>query len=95
MNNPESRLHRLFSAARTAPAGPADAMPDYLKTRVLAHWRANADDLAGLWMSLLCRRALVCAAVIMAASLAWAVATDEPDDEVTLATYELRADLLP
>ena len=95
MNQPESRLQRLVAAARTAPAEPAEAMPNHLKTRILAHWRTHAEDHARLWMSLLCRRALVCAAIIMAASVAWSVATDEPDDEVTLATYELRADLLP
>lgn len=92
MTSPESKLNRLFAAARTAPAA-VEPMPAPLRTRVLAHWRSGAQELAGLWLPLFFRRALACAAIIMAVSVAWAVATDEPDDEVALANYQLRAEL--
>ena len=91
-----SNVDRLFAAARHAPASePVGPMPPHLKTRILARWRDGAEELAGLWLSVFFRRALLCAALIMTASVAWSVATDEPDDEVALANYELRADLLP
>ena len=94
MTNAETKLRRLFGASRKiqTPVGP---MPAHLKTRVLAHWRSGAEEFAGLWLSIFFRRALACAAIIMVASVAWSVATDEPDDEVALANYELRAELLP
>lgn len=96
MNTPESKLNRLFAAARSAaPDVDPPEMPSHLKARVLARWRSGAEELAGLWLAVFFRRALVCAAVIMAASVAWSVATDEPDDEVALANYELHAELLP
>lgn len=73
MKNRDVKLERLFEAARTAPAPDAPPeMPAHLKTRVLAHWRSDADESAG-WLSLaaLYRNALVCAGLAMLLCVVW------------------------
>jgi len=95
MKNGETKLNQLFAAARpgTTDTAAVQTLPAHIKVRVLAHWRSGAEEIAALWLSAFFGRALACAAIIMAASVTWAVATDEPDDEVAVANYELRADL--
>ena len=95
MNHPDHPLDRLVRAAAKVPPTAAGPMPAALQTRVLAHRRQGADDLLALGLALLCRRALVGAALLMAACVAWAVVTEEPDDEVTVANHALYADLNP
>jgi hypothetical protein len=95
MTNPDQPLNRLLQAAAKVPPTPAGPMPAALQTRVLAHRRQGADDLLALGLALLCRRALVGAALLMAACVAWSVVTEEPDDEVTVANHALYADLNP
>lgn len=91
-NHPLDRLLRAAAKAAPAPAGP---MPGALPTRVLAHVRASGEDPLAPGLAMLCRRALVGAALLMAACVAWSVVTDEPDDEVTVANYAMHADLNP
>ncbi|HEY2951406.1 MAG TPA: hypothetical protein VGK40_02420 [Verrucomicrobiae bacterium] len=98
MNEPEVQLNRLFAAARRAPpAEEAAAMPGPLKTRVLAHWRAAAAAEAGRSLALVFRTALVCAAIVMLVSVAWSFGelTHDPENEVAIANYELREDVMP
>lgn len=100
MNRHEDSLQRLFKAAQAAPAEAPAAMPAHLQTRLLAHWRAGAepeDFWSSLALALVCRRALVCAGVLMALSIAWSCRElmAQPESDVAIANYELRASLLP
>jgi len=97
MNRHEMMLLRLFRAARlTAPlsVGP---MPESLKTRILAHWRSSgAAEEHFLLLALLFRRALIGAAIVMFFCVVWSYrAYHPPQNDVALANYELREDLLP
>jgi hypothetical protein len=94
----EDRLRRLFAIAKGAPEEPRPAMPEPLKTRLLAHWRAGT--LAGdTWpgLALMFQRGLICAGLAMAASVAWSYGelTRVPDNDLAIANYELRADVMP
>lgn len=95
MTNSDHQLNRLLRAAAKVSPAPAGPLPSALATRVLAQARAEADDLVSLGLTLLCRRALVGAALLMAACVAWSVVTEEPEDEVTVANYALHEDLTP
>ena len=98
MNRHKLKLQRLFEAARRVPSRPIEPMPEYLKTRVLAHWRSDsqADD-SLLLLSLLFRRALIGAALVMFVCIVWSYQglITQPDNEIALVNYELREDLLP
>ena len=98
MNEREVRLNRLFETARIAPLpNIAGTMPGPLKTRVLAHWRATAPEDAGRGLAWVFRFALLGAAVVMTASVAWSYGelAYDPDDDVATANYELREDVMP
>ena len=97
MNERETRLNRLFETARIAPAPAAGQMPGHLKTRVIAHWRAAVTEEAGRGLARVFRFALLGAATIMAMSVAWSYAelAYDPDDDVAVANYELREDVMP
>jgi len=61
-------------------------MPDRLRTRVLNSWRAILSDqvqgkLRAASLALLFRRALVCAALLMSASVIICVLSDPDDDD--------------
>ena len=98
MKRYQLRLRRLFKAARSAPAQPVDSMPDYLQTRILAHWLADAQPEDSLrLLGLFFRRALIGAALIMFVCIAWSYhgLTTQPDSEIALVNYEVQEDLLP
>jgi len=98
MKERDVRLNRLFDTARLArPAGEPGVMPLHLKRRVIAHWRADSRDERGRGMALVFRAALACAAVVMLASIAWSFTdlTQDPADDVAIANYDLRADVMP
>jgi hypothetical protein len=98
MNERDVRLNRLFDAARLAQAtGEPDSMPLHLKRRVLTQWRADARDERGRNMLLMFRGAFACAAMVMLAAIAWSFAdlTNDPESDVAIANYELRADVMP
>ena len=98
MNRDDSKLDRLFAAARSAEARPVEEMPPYLASRVIAHWRAGTlkDD---SWQTviLVFRRALLCAGVVMLFTLAWSYDSLDatPDSDEAYANYQLRADVMP
>jgi hypothetical protein len=93
----EGKLERLFEIARlTPPEKDAGPMPDYLKTRILAHWRASpAREPAPRSLALVFRLSLACATIVMLGSVAWSYdeLTHDPDNEVAIANYELRDEL--
>jgi hypothetical protein len=99
MKKPEIVLQRLFEAARTAASLDDDApMPGYLQAAVLRHWRrgwAGARVTPSLIVTF--RRALVCATLVMLASIAWSLSalTHAPENAVAIANFELRFDVLP
>ena len=98
MKRYELIVRRLFKAARTAPERPIDSMPGHVQTRILAHWRTDAQpDDSFLLLGLLFRRALLGAALVMFVCVAWSYhgLTTQPDNEIALVNYELREDLLP
>ena len=91
-------LRQLFAAAKAAPALAPEPMAAHLQTRVLAHWRSGEpghDAWAGL--ATVFRGALVCAGVAMVLCVAWSYSelTETSDNDVAIANYELRADLMP
>jgi hypothetical protein len=99
MKNSDTRLNRLFQAARAAavPDEPAP-MPDHLKTRILAQWRSSAAvDEFGVMLVGLFRRALVCGALAMAITFVWSYGklTEEPQNYEDIANYDFRAEELP
>ena len=98
MNRDDLKLDRLFAAARPAEPVPADEMPPYVATRVIAHWRAGAlKDDSWQILVLVFRRALLCAAVVMLSTLAWSYDASDatPDNDEAYANYQLRADVMP
>jgi len=101
MNDANSQLDRLFRAARAAtpPEAAPLPVPGHVKTRVLAHWRADWNRESG-WLSIasLFPRALACATIAMLLCLIWSYtgytdpavtdfASDQSDDAP--AAYEL------
>jgi hypothetical protein len=98
MKNPDVQLNRLFKAARSAQEfEEVPEMPGYLKTRVLAQWRSNVTEDTGRVLASFFRSALIGAAVVMLASIAWSFGelTHDPEDDVAIANYELRAGVMP
>ena len=98
MKDRNANLERLFNAARSAPLPELPAqMPDRLKTRVLAHWRAATAEAERTSRSIaaLFRTALACAALATLLCVAWSSAdlSPEPRNEEDLANYELRVEL--
>ena len=98
MKSRDEMLRQLFAAAKVAPADAPEAVSPHLQTRVLAQWRAGgagADAWAGL--AAVFRGALFCAGVAMALCVAWSYneLTNVHDNDVAIANYELRADLMP
>lgn len=100
MKNRDVRLNRLFDTARLAlPAGEPRSMPLHLKRRVLSRWRAGggAVDERGPGLAWVFRGALACSALVMLATIAWSFAeqTEDPSDDLAIANYELRVDVMP
>lgn len=97
MKECEVQLQRLFAAARqSTPAPEHEAMPGHLRTRVLAHWRSGglAGDV-GRGLALMFRGALACAAAVMLVSIVWSFSAGETENDVALANFELRTDVMP
>ena len=98
MKERDVRLNRLFDTARLArPEGEPGAMPLHLKRRVLNKWRAEASEERGRSMTVIFRGAFACAAIVMFATIAWSFAdlAYDPESDVAIANYELRADVMP
>lgn len=98
MKRRDVQLERLFAAARGAPREIIEPMPADLQARILARWRpgdAAEDALQSLLR--LCRRALVCAAMVMVLSIAWALGDPSAEtwNDLAVANYELRVDVMP
>jgi hypothetical protein len=96
--NDDVKLERLFAAAREAAEPLPEEMPGHLATRILAHWRSGmVKDDSWQMLTLVFRRALACAGVVMLFTLAWSYDGLDmtPENDEAYANYELRADVMP
>jgi membrane glycosyltransferase len=73
MNRDEHRLKRLLKAARKPGREIPPSIPFALEARIIARWRSSAPEekLELLSMVSLFRRAMVCAVLVMIASVGW------------------------
>lgn len=98
MKNPEDSIEQLFALARQARPEPVGNICPHLQTRVLAHCRSSqsAGETTGS-LNLLLRRATVCAALLMLASIIWSYSAAEfqLEEDLALANLELREDVMP
>lgn len=98
MKQRDVRLNRLFDTARLAmPPNRPGAMPLHLKRRVIARWRAEGAEERNPGVAWVFRGALACSALVMLATIVWSLAelTQDPADDVAIANYELRVDVMP
>ncbi len=97
MKTAKIQLNRLFEAARGAPAEAPETMPDYLKTRIVAHCRAATGAGAELIPSigLIFRLGLAMACVIMLGCMAWSYSdlTYQPNSDLEYATLSVNLEL--
>ena len=97
MNSLDQSLERLFKAASGASKPEPEALPGHLETRVLAEWRSLRREDGLMMMAGLFRRAVICASVIMLASIVWSH-LEKPNaatSVLALANYEINAHLPP
>jgi len=73
MNRDEHILKRLLKAAAQSRRETPGAMPFPLEARILAGWRSSAPEaeLELLQLASFFRRAVICAVVVMVASIGW------------------------
>lgn len=98
MNKRNVKLTRLFETARLSPSRTLPAgMPLRLQNRVLTTWRKSRLDDSSAGMTLVFRAGLACASVVMLATIAWSFGelAYDPDNDVAIANYQLRADVIP
>lgn len=92
----DSALERLFKAARPLHvASPSSTIPAHLETRILAHWRSAARGEIERSLTLVFRRGLAFAALLMLLCIGFGELQQEPANEVTLAHFQFRLDLMP
>ena len=92
-------LDRLLAgAAQAENQDDPERMPERLRKRVLANWRASlAEQVQGkmraAFLALMFRRALLCAALLMSASVLVCVISDpDDDDEIDVSASVLQSD---
>ena len=98
MKQADEQLARLLRAAAAAPEPEVEDPPPYLLRRVLAQWRTvRMTEAPSLVAALVFRRALVCAFIVMALTVAWAhrQLIEPMPNEVAIAEYETQLTLSP
>jgi hypothetical protein len=94
------KIDQLFQAAKAAPAGVAQPMPEHMATRVIAAWNSgdalvlSAIDLFPS-LRLMFRWGLGVAAGVMLGCLAWSYheLTYEPQTYIDVATIDTHAEV--
>ena len=71
MNRDEHRLKRLLKAARKSQRETPVSIPFALEARILAGWRSSVPEAEVLLLAGLFQRAVICAVLIMVASVGW------------------------
>ena len=98
MKRVDEQLSRLLRAAAAAREPEIDDPPPYLLRRIVARCRdGTIADAPCLVAALVFRRALVCAFIVMALTVAWAhrQLVEPMPNEVAIAEYETRMTLSP
>lgn len=93
MNQDKQRLKRLFKAARKSPREAPASIPLALEARILAAWRSPAPEEDMSWMASSFRRAVICAAVVMVASIGWSQFMDAREVPGAMALSNLVPDI--
>jgi hypothetical protein len=97
MKHLDQSLQRLFKAAaqtrRETPEAPSFA----LEAATLAQWRAAAAHDESALLAILFRRAVICASLVMLASIGWSRLGDHEDaaSAGVIAHYEIAMEVLP
>jgi hypothetical protein len=97
MNHLNQSLDRLFKAAAQAPREDPPPLPFILEAETLARWRSRIPDEETEHLAVLFRRAVICASMIMLASIGWSRLEHEREPAVAtvLTQYEIAMDILP
>jgi hypothetical protein len=92
------QVERLLRAAKRGGAltEGQESIPPHLKTRLLAHWRSRETP-EDWFLPLALRRALICAGLVMMLCIVYSSSEllNDPDNDVALANFELRENVLP
>jgi hypothetical protein len=97
MNHLDQSLRRLFMAAARAPQKDTPALPFAVEAGTLARWRAGIAEESADFLVVLFRRAVLCAGVIMLASIGWSRldVRDDPAETSVRAHYQIALQVLP
>ena len=96
MKDHNDSLHRLFRAARHAPANSTE--PSFgFETRVLACWQRAAPEDDSLWILMLVKRAFVAACVValLSVALSYRSLREPVPNELALADSVIKMTLFP
>lgn len=76
MNRDENILNRLLKTARKSQRETPVSIPFALAARILAGWRSSAPEEDWSGMASCYRRAVICAVLVMVATIGWSQFTD-------------------
>lgn len=93
MKRDEQILKRLLKAAGRTPLEIPAAMPFPLEARILAGWRSSAPEDDWLCLSRFFRRAVICAGLVMVASIGWSQLSDAREVPGAVAFASLAQDI--
>ena len=71
MNRDEHILKRLLKSASRSQHETPDSMPFATEARILAGWHSSAPQEEWLFLASYFRRAVICAVLVMVASIGW------------------------
>jgi hypothetical protein len=95
MKRDEHIFKRLLKAARQSRQETPAAMPFPLESRILAGWRASAPEEDWLRLASFFRRAVICAGLVMVASIGWSQLSNAREVPVALANLASNIQIVP
>ena len=93
MKRDEQILKRLLKAAGQSRREIPATMPFPLEARILAGWRSSAPEDDWLCLTRFFRRAVICAGLIMVASIGWSQLSDAREVPGAVAFANLAQDI--
>ena len=93
MKRDENILRRLLKAARQSRRGTPISMPFPLEARILAGWRSSAPEKDWLSLARFFRRAVICAGLVMVASIGWSQLSNVREVPGAMALANLAQDI--
>ena len=93
MKRDEHILKRLLKAAGQSRREIPEAMPFPLEARILAGWRSSVPEDDWLCLAKFFRRAVICAGLIMVASIGWSQLSDAREVPGAVAFANLAQDI--